>query len=544
MYVDSSTVTVKGKTYTRHLLRQSFRDQGKVKHRTLANLSRCSTEEIQAIKLALKHKHDLHHLGSLSDDLTLQQGPAIGAVWTVFAVARQLGIVAALGSTRQGQLATWQVIARIIGQGSRLSAVRLATTHAACDILGLGKFNEEDLYENLDWLCRNQVELEDRPFRRLYPAEEPQLFLYDVTSSDLEGTENELAAFGYNRDGKKGKRQIVLGLLCDQHGRPLSVEVFRGNTPDPATFASQVQKAAQRFGSGPVTFVGDRGMIKGQQTEDLVKAGFHYITAITKPQIEGLLTAGLIRMELFDRPLAEVEAEGVRYVLRRNPTRAAEVAASRHQRLQVLRARVIQRNGYLAEHPRARVGVALRAVQQQIRRLKLSGWISASATGRELSLAEDGEALTAMAKLDGCYVLKTDLAAPVAPKEVVHDRYKDLALVEWAFRCSKTVHLEARPVYVRLESRARGHALVVMLAYRIIAELARRWQALDLTVPEGLDQLCGLCATEVVIGGVTRLQKIPRPRESVQRLLEAADVELPEVLPSQGVKISTNTQTR
>jgi Transposase len=160
-----------------------------------------------------------------------------------------------------GQLALWQIIARVIDQGSRLSAVRLASSHAACEILGVDTFNEEDLYENLDWLCDHQAEIEQRLFKQPPNQSLPGVFLYDVTSSYLEGSQNELAAFGYNRDGKRGKRQIVLGLLYNANGMPLSIEVFAGNTQDPETFTSQIKKVAERLSARDVTFVGDRGMI-------------------------------------------------------------------------------------------------------------------------------------------------------------------------------------------------------------------------------------------------------------------------------------------
>lgn len=550
MYVDSSNVTANGKTYTRHLLRESYRENGKVKHRTIANISKASSEEIDAIRLALRHKGDLQQLGNLKADVTLGQGVSVGAVWTVHETARQLGIVAALGSGRQGKLALWQIIARVIDQGSRLSAVRLAGGHAACDILNLSAFNEDDLYENLDWLCTKQATIEDRLARANKPNIEParkgkaaskgQLFLYDVTSSYLEGECNELAAFGYNRDGKKGKRQIVIGLLCNEVGKPLSIEVFRGNTTDPATFASQVHKAANRFGGSEVTFVGDRGMIKSHPVEDLVGHGFHYITAITKPQIERLLREDVFQLELFDQDLAEVSTDGgVRYVLRRNPIRAREVAGTRQDKVRSVRAELHRQNTYLADHPRAHVEVALRKIDQRLGRLRLSGWLGVSASGRELSLVEDAEALAEESKLDGCYVLKTDLGRQAISKEMVHERYKDLALVEWAFRSSKTVHLEARPIYVRRESRTRGHVFVVMLAYLIIAELARRWQELNTTVEEGIKVLCTLCATEVLVKGVVRCIQIPRPREPLQQLLTAARISLPDALPSKGVVVTT-----
>jgi len=230
MYIDTSHITRGGKTYTRHLLRESYRANGKVLHRTIANVSHCSEAEIEAIRLALRHKEALEQLGTIQDAITLQQGPSFGAVWTVYQVAQRLGIAQALGTTREGKLALWQVIARVIDQGSRLSAVRLAMSHAACDVLGLGTFDEDALYENLDWLAGAQARIEDRLFAQRQKTKPASLFLYDVTSSYLEGTHNALAAFGYNRDGKKGKLQIVIGLLCDADGHPVSIEVFHHHT--------------------------------------------------------------------------------------------------------------------------------------------------------------------------------------------------------------------------------------------------------------------------------------------------------------------------
>ena len=208
MYVDTSHLTRGGKTYTRHLLRESYRAHGKVLHRTIANVSHCSAAEIEAIRLALRHKEALEHLGTIRDAITLKQGLSVGAVWTVYQVARRLGIEKALGTTREGKLALWQVIARVIDQGSRLSAVRLAMSHAACDVLGLGSFDEDALYANLDWLATKQAAVEDQLFAQHTKTKSVSLFLYDVTSSYLEGMHNELAAFGYNRDGKKGSCRL------------------------------------------------------------------------------------------------------------------------------------------------------------------------------------------------------------------------------------------------------------------------------------------------------------------------------------------------
>jgi transposase len=541
MYVDTCITRRGGKTYTRHLLRENYRDGKKVKHRTLLNLTPFGQEEVEAIRLALKLKGRLKDLLADHGKLRLRQGKSVGAVWVLYCVAKRMGIVEALGKQEAGKRALWQVLARAIEQGSRLSAVRLASSHAACDILDLDRFDEEDLYENLDWLCEQQSKIEQRLFVKLRRRGDiPRIFLYDVTSSYLEGTENELSAFGYNRDGKKGKRQIVVGLLCDSAGNALSVEVFRGNTQDPKTLGPQIRKAAERFGAEEVTFVGDRGMIKGPQVKQLGEAGFHYITAITKPQIEKLLSQGELQMELFDETLSEViTLDGRRYILRRNPHRAEEMAATRADKLECLRQCAKRQNAYLAEHPRARVDVARRKIAEKIDRLNVSGWLRVSTDGRRLVLAEDAEALAEASKLDGCYCLTTDLEPEQAPKEMVDARYRDLAQVERTFRTCKTGHLELRPVYVRRESRTRGHVFVVMLAYRLIAELARAWRGLDVTVEEGLAELATLCTTEVHFGSGSTVQEIPRPRRSIASLLTAAAVRLPAAIPTKGIEVST-----
>jgi hypothetical protein len=540
MYIDTSHITRGGKTYTRHLLRESYRAHGKVLHRTIANVSHCSEAEIEAMRLALRHKEALEHLGTIQDAITLKQGMSFGAVWTVYQVARRLGIEQVLGTTRAGKLALWQVMARVIDQGSRLSAVRLAMAHAACAVLGLGTFDEDALYENLDWLAGAQARIEDRLFAQRQKTKPASLFLYDVTSSYVEGIQNELAAFGYNRDGKKGKMQIVIGLLCDEDGHPVSIEVFPGNTPDPHTWASQVAKLKERFGVHEITFVGDRGMIKSQQIEDLAQQGFHYITAITKPQIEKLLRTGTFQLELFEQELAEVLAdEGVRYVLRRNPVRAQEVREARHAKLATLQALVAKHNLYLKEHPRAAAQGAVQKLVARATTLRLSDWVELTLVERTITLTINEDAQTEAAKLDGCYVLKTDLTPAQAPKEMVHDRYKDLASVEQAFRSCKTVHLEVRPIFLRLEARTRAHAFVVMLAYQIIRYLAACWNAFDVTVAEGLHALTTLCLVEVSPHNTPSSHCIPTPRDAIARFLHSADIKLPKVFSLSGTHVST-----
>ncbi len=539
MYIDTSYSTQGGKTYCRHLLRETYRENGKVVHRTLGNLSRCSEEEINAIKLALKHKGNLSVLGSVQDIKT-QQGLRLGAVLCLQVVAERLGITKALGNNREGKLALWQVMARLIDQGSRLSAVRLAESHAACDILGLEAFTEDHLYDNLAWLTKNQEAIEMDLFRNRYGESPAQLFLYDVTSSYLEGVKNILAAFGYNRDGKKGKKQLVIGLLTAPDGTPVSVRVFTGNTQDTKTVAQQIRDLAQLFGVKEVTLVGDRGMLKHPQLELLGEKGFHYITAITKPQINKFLREGAFQISLFDEPLGEVEVDGVRYILHRNPKRVEEIAQNRLDKLASLQNLLAKENLYLKEHSRAKVEVAMNKVTQQAKKLKIHEWVKATSDQRIMQLTPDEQACQQQAHLDGCYVIKTDLAVEKATSQTIHDRYKDLSQVEHAFRTFKTGHLEVRPTFVRSEASTRGHVFVVMLAYLIERELYSYWRHLDNTVAEGIDELGSIRGVEISFPNADLVcQKVPTPTGISEKLLQEAHIRLPDVLPLRKIHVAT-----
>ncbi|MFH1090175.1 MAG: IS1634 family transposase, partial [Pseudomonadota bacterium] len=505
------------------------------------NLTHCKPNEIEAIRLALKHKDDLSALIEAQSGIQLQEGLSIGAVYTVHALAKRLGIEKALGANHEGKLALWQVLARVLDQGSRLSAVRLAGFHAAGDVLGFKRgFDENDLYANLGWLCDNQVRIEDSLFSIRRGEVKPELFLYDVTSSYLEGDKNALAEFGYNRDKKRGKKQIVIGLLCDEAGDPVSAEVFEGNTSDLSTFESQVKKAAERFGCRRVTFVGNRGLIKSGQIEDLSAAGFHYITAITKAQIRSLIIKDVFQLGLFDEQLCEVEYGGVRYILRRNPVRADEMAAGRASKLSALQSLAEKQNAYLAAHPKADPDRAFDLVVEKRNHLGLWDWVRIKDDDRRIILEVEEDTLREISELDGCYALQTDLPAAVASKELVHDRYKDLGMVEQDFRTMKTGLLKVRPLFVRTEANTRGHVLVVMLACLIVRELRRCWAGMDLTVEEGLHRLSTLSVMTMIMPlDGAEVQQIPRPREESARLLAAAGVKLPVALPARGIRVVT-----
>ena len=543
MYVERVRSKQGEKVYTQVLLRESYREPGekrsRVKHRTLLNLTRCKAEDVEAIETALRHKGDLASLRrAATEKVTLRQGHSVGAVWLLLQIAERVGLRRALGNSQPGRRALWQVMARLIAQGSRLSAVRLAREHAACEILGLGDFDENDLYRDLDWLDARQARIEDALLRARHPSQAPNLFLYDVTSSYLEGTQNAYGMFGYNRDRKGGKLQIVVGLLTDGEGTPVSVEVFDGNTQDPQTVLSQIRKLTQRLGVREVTFVGDRGMIKSAEIEQLRAQDFHYLTAITKPQIRRLLKAGVLQPELFDDELCEVAVEGARYILRRNPTRAEEIQASRRDKYQALERLAAQKNTYLAEHPRAKPEIALRDARQYAKKLRLESWVEIALQERRLIVSQNQGALEKAGLLDGCYVLKTDVP-PVCPADLLHARYKDLAQVERAFRTMKTGHLEVRPVYVRTPAHTRAHVFIVMLAYRLRIELERAWAGQDLTVEEAIAQLATLCAQEVRIGTESGCLQVPEPRETLKELFADCAVSPPQTLPRRQTTVAT-----
>ncbi len=545
-----------GKSSRCILLRESYRENGKVKNRTLANLSALPVAAIGAIKQVLRQPPQSCASPSVqaapsavesavAPVVVIEQGLSIGAVATVYQVAQKLGIAQVLGRSRQGKLALWQVIARVIQPGSCLASVRLAREHAGCDVLRLRDgFCEDDLYANLAWLSARQLSLEKALFRRHSRTRVTELFLYDVTSSYLEGSHNALGAYGYNRDKKRGKPQIVVGLLTDAAGEPLSVEVFQGNTQDIRTLTAQVRKLADAFGCQRITLVGDRGMIKQLGIAALQAEQFYFISAITKAQIETLLKQEVFPMTLFDQSLGEVVLEpdadqtgadgrALRYILKRNPVRAQELADSRQGKKAALEQRLAEHNQKLARSPRAQVAVARRTLLSEIAKLKLKGWLTVRKRRgqRQFYLVEDPAALAAQSKLDGCYVIRTDVPAVAADAQTVHDRYRDLAHVEQGFRTCKTVHLEMRPWFVTCEASTRGHALVVMLAYKIVRYLAQCWKAFDLEVVEALEALKQITLASVQVAGYPAYQSVPTPRPELRQLLNAAQIILPQTLP-------------
>jgi transposase len=518
------------------LLRESHREGSNVKTRTLANLTHWPSERVHALRCCLKGEFD-----ALPETSAPVSDRIFGVLFALKAVAERLGIVQALGKGRLAKLALFLVLARVAHQGSRLSAVRWAEEQAVAEVLGLSGFDEDDLYAALDWLAEQQEVLEKKLYRSYLKrvGQPPVLVLYDVTSSYFEGEHNELAELGYNRDGKKGKKQIVIGLLTAADGEPLSVKVFKGNTTDCTTVGEQIQSLQQTFGIKEVVFVGDRGMVKAKGKKALSGQDLKYITALTDPQIRKLLKQHVFQPDLFDEIAQEVEHNDRRLVLRRNDTVRRKRVKRRQDKLAQLKRRVGERNALVAGSTRAQPEVGLRTLSGWAKRHKLSAFVTLSLEGRQLKLHIDESQQAEAGLLDGCYVLETDVAQDKLDANTVDQRYRDLQKVERDFRTMKTTLLEIRPIFVRKKSRTHGHVVVALLALKLARELERGLKAAfgtiaegdaALTVEDALHALSRLCFQRHQTGDQDFLT-LPQPDPKQERILNAIDVKAPSIAP-------------
>lgn len=525
MYVDTATYIRSGKAHKRYLLRESFRENGKIKKKTIASLCKLKQEDIDALKLALKHKKDLQSLQSIKA-ASVMQGKSYGAILVLQKIAKEMGITNALGNTDNGRMALWQVIGRALFQGSRLSLVRATEIHEAKDLFGIPEnLTANMLYSNLSWIEQNQEEMEKRLQKTHGVKQNKNLYLYDVTSSYLEGECNELAEYGYNRDKKKGKKQIVIGLLTNSEGLPVATRVFKGNTSDSKTVNDQIDILKNQFGVKKVVLVGDRAMFSKERKEEMPD-NYSYITALKKIQIESLIKKDVLQLSLFDKTLEKVEDSEIRYILRCNPYRKEEIENTRKAKIESIKEKIEERNKYLKDHPKAKSEVALKSLQEYCKKLTVDKFVEVSVKDGVISHSIKEKEFTEISKLDGCYCLTTDLTKEDASKETIHDRYKDLAFVEHAFRTMKQSHLEIRPLYLRREDRTRAHVFVTMLAYMIERKLSEYWKEVELTVKEGLDALTTVITGAIEITNI-KINTTIKPTGICKKLFSLAKVTIP-----------------
>jgi hypothetical protein len=456
------------------LLRESYRDDGKIKKRTLANLSKLPPEQIALLRAVLRGEPLVPAGAGLEIVRALPHGHVLAALGT----ARQIGLERLLprGPERRRQLALALIVARLLDPAAKLATARALDAATASHSLGatldLGRVTAKEVYAALDWLGAAQPRIEQALARR--HLSDGTLVLYDVTSSYLEGRCCALARFGYSRDGRRDKLQIVIGLICAADGCPVAIEVFDGDVGDPTTLAAQITKIRERFGLRRVVLVGDRGMItQARIAAELKPAGLDWLSALRAPAIRALLVRGALQLDLFDeRDLAEIESPdypGERLIVCQNPLLAAERARKRAELLEAtahdlgrLQARVRR-----ARQPLRGAGAIGQAVGAVLGRRKVGKHFQITITEDDLSFARDDAAIAAEAALDGIYVLRTSVpAAALAAADTVR-AYKSLARVERAFRSLKTVDLEVRPVFHWAAPRVRAHVFLCLLAYYV-----------------------------------------------------------------------------
>lgn len=529
MFLQRNTKHVGPKTYHSALIVESFRENKKVKHRIIANISKLPIQIIDSIGEALK--------GRSVDNKNFEyhSGKNFGALWATQKIAESLSITKTLGCSTQAMLVMIMISGRILTQGSRRHLKFWKDGQAIEDIFGISDFDEDDLYKAMDWLESRQEKLEKKLFDLRYKDKKVRLFLYDITSSYLEGQHNELAEYGYNRDGKKGRKQIVYGLLTDDEGSPISVEVFKGNTSDSTTVPEQVRKLAERFGVKEVVFIGDRGMVKKAGIESIHDKNWRYITAITKSQIESLITKDILQLGLFEEKLVEVEDKGIRYILRRNPVRAEEIQRNRDERICKVECYCRELNEKLAKRPKTKEDVALRSLVAKINQLKLFKIFSVEIKDRKLTLVRDEGMLKEISDLDGCYVIKTDVEKEELSTEKVHSVYKNLSFVEWAFRTMKTGFLEIRPLYHRKANRTRACVLIAMFAYMILHHIFKKCQDLNLPLQPLMEKLDQIQTGQIEISGQLLTVLPKKLRDDQQKILDALGISLPVSLDRKSV---------
>ena len=456
------------------LLRESYREGGKTKNRTLKNLSDWPAERIEQLRAVLRGEQLLPATDAVEIVRALPHGHVLAALGT----ARRIELDALLprrAPQRRRDLALALIVVRLLDPAAKLATARLLDAATASDslgeMLGLGSVTAKDVYATLDWLGSEQSFIETALARR--HLSNGALLLYDVTSTYLEGRCCELARHGYSRDHRRDRAQLVIGLLCAVDGCPVAVEVFEGNTADPMTLSPQIDKLKQRFKLQRVVMVGDRGLLTSARIEETLRpAGLDWITALRAPAIKALAAeGGPLQPSLFDtRDMAEIDSPdypGERLVVCKNPLlgqerarKRSELLAATEKELSRIQARVQRASKPL--HGAAVIGQAVGAV---LGRRKMAKHFQISISDDAFGFTRDNVAIAAEAALDGIYVVRTNLPAAQSDAVATVRAYKNLSSVERAFRSMKTVDLQLRPVFHWTAPRVRAHVLLCMLAY-------------------------------------------------------------------------------
>lgn len=453
------------------LLRESYRESGRVRKRTVANLSKLPPEQVELLKRVLKGEE----LVSAGEAFLVERTTPHGHVEAVLGTIRNLGLDRLVDSegSRERDLVVAMVAERILHGGSKLADTRLWHTCTLAEELGVGDADEDELYAAMDWLLKRQERIEGRLAKR--HLGEGAAVYYDVSSSYYDGRTCPLARYGHNRDGKKGREIIVYGMMTDGEGRPVAVQVYPGNTADPATVPDQVVRLRDRFGLERVTLVGDRGMLTEARIEEIRKTpGLGWISALRNADIRKLVEAGQFQLSLFDRRnLAEIVSPlypGERLVACFNPLlceerrrKRDELLAATEEGLGRIQAEVARRTR--TPLPAAEIGAKVGLI---LRRWKMGKHFHAKIGDGSLEWSRNEDNIAAESALDGIYIVRTGEPAAALPAAEAVRRYKGLARVEEVFRTMKGADILIRPIRHRLPDRVRAHIFVCTLAYYVI----------------------------------------------------------------------------
>ena len=480
VHVATTTRHYKDRVYRTHLLRRSYREDGKVKHQTLGNLSHLPESVIDLIRLALKGEAMVPAESAFRIERSLPHGHVAAVLGTL----RRLSLDRLVASkrSRQRDLVVAMIVARLLDPCSKLATARGLdeATSSLGEILSLGSVDEDELYEAMDWLLARQEKIE-RGLAKRHLCD-GSLVLCDVTSTYFEGRTCPLARLGHNRDGKRGLLQVVFGLLSDPEGRPIAVEVFEGNTGDPSTVAAQIERLRNRFGLQRVVVVGDRGLLTAARIrEDLAPhEGLSWITALRAPAIRKLVESESLQMSLFDeRDLAEIHDPaypGERLIVCKNPLLAEQRAKKREELLAATERdlEAIAEATRRAKRPlRGKDHIGMR-VGKVLGRYKVGKHFRLEIEEEGFTWERDEDKIAQEAALDGLYVLRTNVPAKELSTEQTVEAYKNLSRVERGFRCLKGVDLKVRPIHHRLAERVRAHIFLCMLAYYVEWHLRQR----------------------------------------------------------------------
>lgn len=538
MYVETIKSTVKGKLYTSNLVRETYREKGKVKHRTISNISKLPKEQIDLIKKSLKGYRGKFNV----NELKLGKSYEFGASYVFKKLAEQLGLDKVIYSKKE----QWRddilalIIGRLIFQGSKLSLVNRFNDTSLWSLFGHNQGERPDVYDNcytpMDRLLDRQNAIQKKLANKHFS--DGCLILYDMTNTWMEGEykKSELVSYGKPKGGKKGYRQIALGLLTDKEGCPVAVEVFKGSTSDQTTVYDQVKTISEKYEIKNVVFTGDRGMLTKKRIDEVNSVNFKTITALTHTQIKQMIDTDIIQPGLFDeRNIAEISDNNIRYMLCKNPETMRQERATRQAMISKVSEKLTAKANVKKKRKKLEVAASIGRIFERYKIGKFFLW----------DVGDNGEVTWSLKKdiieeeeiLDGCYVIRTDVNTDILNKEEVVLSYRNLQKIEFAFKNIKTVLLELRPMYHKTDERLKAHIFLTMLAYYIqwhaVKKLAKlfekdgtcndqRW-----TFELVIERLKSIRKTECLVSGIAVKEEISIPDNEQQEILNLLEVKLP-----------------